>query len=110
MGVFWQCKRHDRIELALVVPLLLPHFMDEVVAVEAHASINAVAGGEDVASARHTMLEGVTRGRDALSLGAGIEQAAVDALMDSGGYDPELGARPMRRTGGTSRISQKPRA
>ena len=30
--------------------------------------------------------------------GAGIDPSAIEALIELGGYDPALGARPMRRT------------
>jgi ATP-dependent Clp protease ATP-binding subunit ClpC len=37
-----------------------------------------------------------------------IEDSAIEALIRAGGYDPELGARPMRRT--LSRLVESPLA
>jgi ATP-dependent Clp protease ATP-binding subunit ClpC len=42
-----------------------------------------VALGEDLEHARGVRLD--------------VSEAAIDALLASGGFDPELGARPMRR-------------
>jgi len=56
---------------------------------------------EAVGQIAHRMLAGV---RAALQREQGIElhidESAVDALIAAGGYDPELGARPLRRTVG----------
>ena len=53
---------------------------------------------EEVREIAHRMIEGL---RDDLRTARGIEidtsDAALDALLEAGGFDPELGARPMRR-------------
>ncbi|NOY94683.1 MAG: ATP-dependent Clp protease ATP-binding subunit, partial [Deltaproteobacteria bacterium] len=53
---------------------------------------------EDVAEIARRMLRGVG---DTLEREHGIEllveESAIDALIEAGGFDPELGARPMRR-------------
>ena len=53
---------------------------------------------EEVREIAHRMIEGL---RDDLRTSRGIEidtsDAALDALLEAGGFDPELGARPMRR-------------
>jgi len=54
---------------------------------------------QDVREIARRLLRGVER---ALSVQRGVrlevEDAAIDLLLDAGGYDPALGARPMKRT------------
>ena len=49
-----------------------------MVAVEGHAGIDAVAGGEDVAAVGHAVAEGIAGGFDYLCVVAGIHKAAID--------------------------------
>jgi ATP-dependent Clp protease ATP-binding subunit ClpC len=58
----------------------------------------APLGREDVAEVARRMVRAL--GEDlqrARGIRLDVKDAAVDALLDSGGYDPEFGARPMRR-------------
>ena len=58
-------------------------------------------GREDVAEIARRMLRGVgqtlEREHDIAFV---VEESAIDALIEAGGYDAELGARPMRRVVG----------
>ncbi len=73
------------------LPPELYNRIDEVIffAPLAREAVAAIAGRllselEDSLAARQVILD--------------VDEAVIDALMDQGGYDPELGARPMRRT------------
>jgi len=53
---------------------------------------------EEIGDIAALMLEGVAaRLMDEHGIGLRVTSAAVDALIGCGGFDPELGARPMRR-------------
>jgi len=52
----------------------------------------------DVAEIAHILLEGLSDALGQRGIRLEIEPAAIDALLDAGGFDPEMGARPMRRT------------
>ncbi|AUX48471.1 endopeptidase ATPase [Sorangium cellulosum] len=52
----------------------------------------------DVAEITRRLLGGLERELDARGVELEVEPAAIDALLDAGGFDPELGARPMKRT------------
>ncbi|WP_437779402.1 AAA family ATPase [Sorangium sp. So ce1097] len=52
----------------------------------------------DVAEITRRLLGGLERELDARGVVLEVEPEAVDALLDAGGFDPELGARPMKRT------------
>ncbi len=58
----------------------------------------APLGREDVAEVARRILRGLARD---LELARGVRldasPSAIDALLDQGGFDPEMGARPMRR-------------
>ena len=65
---------HDIYTVELwIISLPAPDIQDQLVAAGAHAGVDAVAGGEDVAAAGHP----VAGGLDDLLLGAGVHQAAV---------------------------------
>jgi ATP-dependent Clp protease ATP-binding subunit ClpC len=52
----------------------------------------------DVAEVARRMLAGLARDLEqARGVTLDASEAAVEALLDRGGFDPELGARPMRR-------------
>ncbi len=73
------------------LPPELYNRLDEVLAF-------APLGRDDVAEVARRILRGLARDLEA-SRGVKLDasQAAVEALLDQGGFDPELGARPMRR-------------
>ncbi|KYF86828.1 peptidase, partial [Sorangium cellulosum] len=52
----------------------------------------------DVAEITRRLLGGLERELEARGVELEVEPAAIDALLDAGGFDPELGARPMKRT------------
>ncbi|WP_437505764.1 AAA family ATPase [Sorangium sp. So ce1099] len=52
----------------------------------------------DVAEITRRLLGGLERELEARGVVLEIEPEAIDALLDAGGFDPELGARPMKRT------------
>ncbi|WP_437733633.1 AAA family ATPase [Sorangium sp. So ce1335] len=52
----------------------------------------------DVAEITRRLLGGLERELDARGVVLEVEPEAIDALLDAGGFDPELGARPMKRT------------
>ncbi|WP_437967130.1 ATP-dependent Clp protease ATP-binding subunit [Sorangium sp. So ce260] len=52
----------------------------------------------DVAEITRRLLGGLERELEARGVELEVEPEAVDALLDAGGFDPELGARPMKRT------------
>jgi ATP-dependent Clp protease ATP-binding subunit ClpC len=73
------------------LPPELYNRIDEVIAF-------APLGRADVAEVAHRMLRAL--GEDlaaARGIALDVSDAAVDALLDAGGFDAELGARPMRR-------------
>jgi ATP-dependent Clp protease ATP-binding subunit ClpC len=52
----------------------------------------------DVAEVARRLLASLARTLEAArGVRLDVSDAAVDALLDAGGFDPELGARPMRR-------------
>ncbi len=53
---------------------------------------------DEVALVAERMLDGLARAMDARGIRLEIEPGVVDAILQAGGYDPELGARPLRRT------------
>jgi ATP-dependent Clp protease ATP-binding subunit ClpC len=54
---------------------------------------------DDVRRITRKMLANVARAlEEQRGVRLDVEEAALDHLLDAGGYDPELGARPMRRT------------
>jgi ATP-dependent Clp protease ATP-binding subunit ClpC len=58
----------------------------------------APLGRADVAEVARRMLRGLAEELEAArGVRLDVSDAAVDALLESGGFDPELGARPMRR-------------
>lgn len=53
----------------------------------------------EVAEVARRLLEGLSKTlEEARDLRLDVDEAAIEALLDAGGYDPELGARPMKRT------------
>ncbi|WP_437832490.1 AAA family ATPase [Sorangium sp. So ce1153] len=52
----------------------------------------------DVAEITRRLLGGLERELEARGVVLEVEPEAIDALLDAGGFDPELGARPMKRT------------
>ncbi|CAN98611.1 endopeptidase ATPase with chaperone activity,two ATP-bindingdomains [Sorangium cellulosum So ce56] len=52
----------------------------------------------DVAEITRRLLGGLERELEARGVELEVEPEAIDALLDAGGFDPELGARPMKRT------------
>ncbi|AUX27220.1 endopeptidase ATPase [Sorangium cellulosum] len=52
----------------------------------------------DVAEITRRLLGGLERELEARGVALEVEPEAIDALLDAGGFDPELGARPMKRT------------
>ncbi|WP_437622096.1 AAA family ATPase [Sorangium sp. So ce1151] len=62
----------------------------------------------DVAEITRRLLGGLERELEARGVVLEVEPEAIDALLDSGGFDPELGARPMKRT--ISRLIEAPLA
>ncbi|XYH97414.1 AAA family ATPase [Sorangium sp. So ce1128] len=62
----------------------------------------------DVAEITRRLLGGLERELEARGVVLEIEPEAIDALLDAGGFDPELGARPMKRT--ISRLIEAPLA
>ncbi|WP_437926960.1 ATP-dependent Clp protease ATP-binding subunit [Sorangium sp. So ce291] len=62
----------------------------------------------DVAEITRRLLGGLERELEARGVVLEVEPEAIDALLDAGGFDPELGARPMKRT--ISRLIEAPLA
>ncbi|WP_437943546.1 AAA family ATPase [Sorangium sp. So ce281] len=52
----------------------------------------------DVAEITRRLLGGLESELEARGVELEVEPEAIDALLDAGGFDPELGARPMKRT------------
>ncbi len=52
---------------------------------------------KDVHVIARRLLEGLARSLELRGIGLEVDDAAIDALLESGGFDAELGARPMRR-------------
>ena len=52
---------------------------------------------EEVAEVAHRMLASLAERLRDRGIRIGWERSAIEALLDAGGFDPELGARPMRR-------------
>ncbi|WP_437589308.1 AAA family ATPase [Sorangium sp. So ce1000] len=52
----------------------------------------------DVAEITRRLLGGLERELEARGVELEVEPEAIDALLNAGGFDPELGARPMKRT------------
>lgn len=55
---------------------------------------------DEVAEVARRMLAGLAERLMERGVRIGWERSAIDALLDAGGFDPELGARPMRRVVG----------
>jgi ATP-dependent Clp protease ATP-binding subunit ClpC len=73
------------------LPSELYNRIDEVLAF-------APLGRPDVAEVARRMLRGLGEELErARGVRLEVRDAAIDALLDAGGYDAELGARPMRR-------------
>jgi ATP-dependent Clp protease ATP-binding subunit ClpC len=51
----------------------------------------------DVAEIARRLLRGLEASLEARGVRLDVEPAAIDALLDHGGFDPEYGARPMKR-------------
>ena len=71
-----------------------PDVADEFVAGQVHAGVDAVGGGEDVAGGGESVGDGVASGVDALLVGAGLEEAAVDVAAEGdlvGGAADDVG-------------------
>jgi ATP-dependent Clp protease ATP-binding subunit ClpC len=51
----------------------------------------------DVAEIARMLLAGLQGAMEARGVLLDVDEAAIEALLDAGGFDPELGARPMRR-------------
>lgn len=51
----------------------------------------------DVRAVAGRLLAGLATSLGARGIRLDVEESALDALLEQGGYDPELGARPMRR-------------
>jgi ATP-dependent Clp protease ATP-binding subunit ClpC len=74
------------------LPPELYNRLDEVLAF-------APLGRDDVAEVARRILRSLARDlAEARGVTLDVTEAAVGALLDSGGFDPEMGARPMRRT------------
>jgi len=59
----------------------------------------APLGRSDVAEVARRLLAGLSKDlEEARDLRLDVDEAAIEALLDAGGFDPSLGARPMRRT------------
>jgi ATP-dependent Clp protease ATP-binding subunit ClpC len=52
----------------------------------------------EVAEVARGMLRGLGKTLATRDIELDVDDAAIDVLLDRGGYEPELGARPMRRT------------
>jgi len=63
---------------------------------------------EEVAEVARRMLAALAERLADRGIRIGWERSAIDALLDAGGFDPELGARPMRRVLG--RLVESPLA
>jgi ATP-dependent Clp protease ATP-binding subunit ClpC len=53
---------------------------------------------EDVAEITRRLLDGLSRELEARGVALEVEVEVIEALLSAGGFDPELGARPMKRT------------
>ena len=59
----------------------------------------APLGRSDVAEVARRLLAGLSKDlEEARDLRLDVDESAIEALLDAGGFDPSLGARPMRRT------------
>jgi ATP-dependent Clp protease ATP-binding subunit ClpC len=54
-------------------------------------------GRHEVGQVARRLLAGLGAALQARGIELDVEEAVIEALLDRGGYDPELGARPMRR-------------
>ena len=52
---------------------------------------------DDVRAVARRLLAGLATSLSSRGIRLDVEESALDALLEQGGYDPELGARPMRR-------------
>jgi ATP-dependent Clp protease ATP-binding subunit ClpC len=57
----------------------------------------AELGRDEVAEIARRLLAGLEASLDARGVRLEVDEAAIDALLDAGGFDPEYGARPMKR-------------
>src|SRR5690606_37027752 len=74
------------------LPPELYNRIDEVIAF-------APLGRSDVAEVARRLLAGLSKNlEEARNVRIEVDEAAIEALLDAGGFDPTLGARPMKRT------------
>jgi ATP-dependent Clp protease ATP-binding subunit ClpC len=85
---------HEKILISAARAALPPELYNRLDEVLAFAPLGRV----DVAEVARRMLAGLALDLEgARGVKLDVSEAAIEALLDEGGYDPELGARPMRR-------------